>query len=89
MYKRQGEDATYQFTAPFAGTFVFDTFGTGYDTILAVLDSCGGAELACNDDTMTLQSQVMVPLAAGQSVIIVMDGYGGAIGPFILNITVM
>lgn len=84
-----GEDATYQFTAPFAGTFVFDTFGTAYDTILAVLDGCGGAELACNDDTMTLQSQVMVPLAAGQTVIIVVDGYSGATGPFTLNITAM
>lgn len=84
-----GEDELYEFTAPFAGTYVFDTFGTAYDTILAVLDSCGGVELACNDDTMVLQSQVMVPLAAGQTVIIVVDGYSGSVGPFILNINAM
>lgn len=84
-----GEDATYQFTAPFAGTYVFDTFGTAYDTILAVLGSCGGAELGCNDDAMGLQSQVTLPLAAGQTVIIVVDGYSGGTGPFTLNITAM
>jgi len=84
-----GEDATYQFTAPVAGSFSFDTFGTGYDTILAVLDGCGGAELACNDDAMMLQSQVIVPLAAGQTVIVVVDGYSAITGPFILNITMM
>jgi hypothetical protein len=84
-----GEDATYQFTAPFAGTYVFDTFGSPFDTMLAVITGCGGAELACNDDAMGLQSQVTVPLAAGQVVIIVVDGYSGATGPFTLNINVM
>jgi hypothetical protein len=82
-----GEDAMYQFTAPVAGNFSFDTFGSPFDTMLAVLDGCGGNELTCNDDTMDLQSQVTVNLGAGQAVIIVVDGYGGATGPFTLNIT--
>lgn len=82
-----GHDAMYQFTAPVAGNFSFDTFGTMYDTILVVLDGCGGNELACNDDTMNLQSQVTVNLGAGQVVIVVVDGYSGATGPFTLNIT--
>ncbi|MEM6926022.1 MAG: hypothetical protein AAF602_03760 [Myxococcota bacterium] len=82
-------DTTVEFTAPSAGTYTFDTFGTVFDTILSVLDSCGGASLACNDDAptgYTLQSEVSVTLAAGQTVIVVVDGYEFESGPVTLNI---
>lgn len=85
-----GEDATYQFTAPAAGSYTFDTAGSMLaDTILSILDGCGGMELDCNDDVGggVFSSEVTLMLAAGQTVIIVVDGYGGEVGPFTLNIS--
>ncbi len=80
-------EATYIWTAPTAGTFVFDTFGSDYDTTLYLLgDVCAGADLGCNDDSSGLQSQLSVTLAAGQTVTIVVDGFGGAEGNYLLNI---
>jgi hypothetical protein len=82
-----GEDAMYEFTAPAAGNYTFDTIGSAGDTLLAVIQDCAGPELACNDDFGgLLTSSVTVPLAAGESVIIVVDGFGGGTGPFVLNI---
>lgn len=83
-----GEDAQHLFTAPAAGMYTFDTFGSGYDTVLAVLDSCGAAgELGCGDDQMGMLSSVTLELAMGQSVVVVVDGYMGASGPYTLNIS--
>jgi hypothetical protein len=80
-------DVTFEFTAPANGNYTFDTFGSAYDTALYVLDSCGGLELGCNDDAGgTVQSRVQAPLTAGQTVIIVVDGYGAATGDFVLNV---
>lgn len=83
-----GDDALYQFTAPADGTYVFDTVGTMYDTVLAVVDGCGGMELDCSDDVaMMTTSQITIDLTAGQSVIVAVEGYGGLTGPFTLNIS--
>jgi hypothetical protein len=82
-----GSDISYQFTAPAASTYHFDTFGSSFDTILHVHDGgCGGASLGCNDDTMGLQSSLSIPLVAGQTVVVVVDGFGGAAGNFTLHI---
>lgn len=82
-----GEDATYQFTAPAAGNYQFDTAGSPGDTVLAILDDCAGPEVDCNDDTVGLTSEVTLMMAAGQTVIIVVEGYNGEMGPFTLNIS--
>ncbi len=80
-------DATFSFTAPASGTYNINTFGSAYDTVLYLNDgTCGGALLACNDDTGALQSDVTVPLTAGQTIVIVVDGYGIDSGSFTLNI---
>jgi hypothetical protein len=82
-----GADHVMSFTATGAGNYVFDTFGSGYDTALAIFGDCNpGSELACNDDTGGLQSEVTVALAAGQTVNVVVDGFGGATGNWVLNI---
>jgi len=73
-------DATFEFTAPADGDYSFDTFGSEIDTVLTVLDGCGGAELACNDDALGLQSQVTVDLTAGQTVLVVVDGFADSAG---------
>ena len=79
-------DVAYRFTAPATAVYTFDTFTSSYDTMLQVLDRCGGVELACNDDTLTLQSQLSVPLTAGQSVIVVVDGFADSNGAYTLHV---
>jgi hypothetical protein len=78
-------DVQYQWTAPADGSYTFDTVGSTYDTILTVRTHCTGVDLGCNDDTMMLLSEVTVNLVAGQSVLIVIDGYN-ATGNYVLNI---
>jgi hypothetical protein len=79
----------YQWTAPAAGTYIMDTAGSAFDTLLSVRWDCTSSELACNDDfpSLGLQSQVTVTLDAGQTVIIIVDGSGGASGTYNLNIS--
>ena len=63
-------EAVYAFVAPASGTYRFDTGGSQADTILQVLDgSCGGAELACSDDTDSgeLAAQLDLSLEEGQA----------------------
>ncbi|AUX41415.1 uncharacterized protein SOCE26_028270 [Sorangium cellulosum] len=80
-------DAGYTFTAPVAGDYVFDTFGSSFNTVLHIHDAtCGGPQLACNDDTTVEQSEVTVTLAAGQTVVAVVDGSDTRSGAFTLNV---
>jgi cysteine-rich repeat protein len=86
-------DLTYRWTAPFSGVFSIDTYGSGsegrrFDTLLSVRSDCVGPELACNNDAgSTVVSQVTVSLTVGQAVVITVDGFSGAFGPFQLHIT--
>jgi hypothetical protein len=82
-------DRAYAFVAPADGAYTFDTFGSSFDTVLYLLDECGGRELACNDDDAagTLESRFTGNMTAGQRVIIVIDGYLDQQGDFRLNIT--
>lgn len=86
-----GHDASYQFTASADGTYVFDTAGSAIDTVLGVLDGCGGPELDCNDDVAMGDptSEITIVLTAGQSVIIVVDTFDAVSGPFNLNVSAM
>jgi hypothetical protein len=78
-------DEAFTFTAPSAGTFVFNTFGSSFDTVLQVLDPLSCDELTCSDDFNGPQSRVSVALGAGQTVVVVVDGFGGG-GNFTLNV---
>jgi hypothetical protein len=74
----QTPDVTHEFTAPAAGSYTFDTVGSNFDTVLYVLDSCSGQELACDDDVIlgvVRTSEVTVDLAANQTVIVVVDAF--------------
>ncbi len=80
-------DFIAQFTAPHAGNWEFNTIGSGYDTVLSILQGvCSGSELRCNDDNAGLQSSIDLWLDAGQTVTVVVDGYGGSEGYFVLNV---
>ncbi|WP_437784086.1 MXAN_6577-like cysteine-rich protein [Sorangium sp. So ce1097] len=84
----ESADAGYAFTAPVTGDYVFDTYGSAFDTVLHVRDgSCRGPQLACNDDTRIEQSEVTVTLEAGQTVVVVVDGFRNtSAGAFTLNV---
>jgi len=79
-------DVHFVWTALVGGTYTIDTVGSTYDTVLSVRQDCVGDELACNDDTVMTQSQVIVELMAGQSVMIVVDGWNMSSGNYVLNI---
>jgi hypothetical protein len=83
----------YEFTAPAAGTMTVNTFGSSYDTVLAVwaggIASCPtpAVSLGCNDDSGGLQSQLVIPLTSGQVVLIEVADFGGpGGGSLILNL---
>jgi uncharacterized protein YkwD len=83
-------EATFAWTAPAAGRYVFSTEGSAFDTILYVREGgCSGPELACADDVVegrVRHSRVEVALAARQSVAIVVDGFDDESGAFTLRI---
>jgi hypothetical protein len=91
-----GADIAYLWTAPASGAYQFDTFGSNFDTILMLFSGCPGpgtTQLACNDDASggppTTRSRLQYTATAGQNIVIVIDGYNGAVGNFALNITAL
>lgn len=81
-----GAHVTLAWTAPEAGTYIFDTVGSGYDTALFLLAPDCDAELVCNDDDDGLLSRVERRFEGGESVVIGVGGYRGARGGFTLNL---
>lgn len=80
------QDVVFAYTPSVTRQYNVNTFGSGYDTVVAVFAGCGGAQLACNDDAAGLQSQVFVNLTAGVQYLIVVDGYSTSTGPFTLTV---
>jgi YVTN family beta-propeller protein len=60
----------YTFVAPETATYVVGT--PGAQTLVAILDSCGGSVLACEPDASRFSSSVFV--GAGNPVLIVVEG---------------
>jgi hypothetical protein len=85
----QAPDRALGWTAPADGTYVFDTFGSSFDTVLYALDGdCTGNELACNDDADgSSKSRIVLELLEGQFIVLVIEGFGGAAGSWVLNAT--
>lgn len=71
-------EVTFSFTAPRAGSYVFDTVGSDFDTVLYALGpSCEPPERACNDDASgTVSSEILFGMAAGETTVIVIDSFG-------------
>ena len=84
-----GKSAWWKWTAPSDGTVVFNTFGSVFDTILAVYT--GDAvdqltELDANDDAEgDLQSEVGLFVNSGTVYYILVDGYDAESGEIVLN----
>lgn len=95
-----GRNVTFQWTAPAAGTWRFDTVGSDYDTVLHVRDGlCGPTALGCSDDApgVGYASRLELSLRARQVVTVVVSGFnahpenngplpGGGSGAYVLNI---
>jgi hypothetical protein len=80
------EEYLIRWTAPAAGNYRFDLSESDYDTLLGITDACGTSELGCNDDCNSLQSQLSLDLAADQTIMIIIGGYSGQVGNFVLDI---
>ena len=76
-------DAVYLWT-PGDGDYVFDTFGSEFDTVLYVMEgACGEIEVACNDDVQQLLSAVTLnDVTAGTTYTIGVAGFRGRNGRF-------
>ena len=84
-----GASVWYDWTAPKAGTFTFDTFGSSFDTLLAIYtgDSVSGlSQIAANDDAGTgVTSSLSFVATAGSLYHIAVDGHGGQTGTLTLH----
>ncbi|MHC5183162.1 MAG: M4 family metallopeptidase, partial [Planctomycetota bacterium] len=80
-------DVWYSYTPSVSGSVMVSLCGSDYDTTLAIFDGCGGTELACNDDSCGLQSEIILSMTAGNTYLIRVSGYGGQTGTFVLNVT--
>ncbi|MBX3272375.1 MAG: hypothetical protein KF729_19100 [Sandaracinaceae bacterium] len=83
-----------RWTAPADGTYVFDTIGSSFDTVLYLRAGCDAAamSLGCNDDLSDddLRSRVSATLTSGQEVLVVVEGFSRtSAGSFVVNINAM
>ena len=88
-----GSSVWLVWTAPTNGTVQFDTFGSDFDTVLAVWTTtnglCGSSltNIIANDDNPTNapQSSVGFAAVAGKKYYIQVSGYSGAVGNYVLD----
>jgi hypothetical protein len=80
-------DVWYKYEPATSGLVCITLSDSDFDTTLAVYDTCGGTELACNDDfgEIDIDSQVTVELTAGVEYLIRVAGYDGQSGDFTLH----
>ncbi|MBM4369334.1 MAG: hypothetical protein FJ102_24185 [Deltaproteobacteria bacterium] len=78
---------SYAWTAPADATYTFDTTASAIDTVLQIRDECGFEELACDDDAGgNATSTTSLAMTAGETVQIVVGGYGTTEGTAVLGI---
>jgi hypothetical protein len=84
-----GKSVWWKWTAPSNGQMTIDTFGSSFNTLLAVYTGNSVGDLnsiASNDDSGGgAQSQVTFPAVSGTTYRIAVDGYSGATGNITLH----
>ncbi len=82
-----GNGVWYQFTAPVSGLLDVDTYGSDFDTGLAIYaGSCGSlAQVDCNDDTEGFTSELLIPTTAGVTYYFLVGGYNAHVGNLVLH----
>lgn len=91
-----GPEHSFEWVAPAADRYTFNTIGSSYDTVLSLRTACAEASRQCNADLyanrredvpLSVVSRVHADLEAGERVFVVVDGEGeAASGPFVVNI---
>jgi large repetitive protein len=85
-----GADAVELIDVPALESLTLDTYGSTLDTVIGMFDStCGGTQLACNDEDpdgseIGPSKLTVTNLPAGLYAVVV-DGYDGDLGAFQLN----
>ncbi|MHC4707070.1 MAG: right-handed parallel beta-helix repeat-containing protein [Planctomycetota bacterium] len=79
-------DVWHWYTAVRSGSHILSLCRSDFDTTLAVFDSCGGTELACNDDACDLQSEVVMSMTEGETYFIRVSGADGEAGRYKLEV---
>ena len=84
-----GHTVWYKVVPAVTGVLYADTYGSGFDTVLALYEgsTLGSlAQRACNDDYYGLQSRIETTVFVGTTYYLQLGGYGGASGSFDLYI---
>jgi len=78
-------DVVYKFVPTMTDVFNIDLCASTYDTKVYVCENTIGNVIACNDDYCAYQSALhSVPVTAGNTYYIIVDGYGGSCGVYTL-----
>jgi len=88
-------DVVYSFAPAGDLSVDIDLCGSSYDTKVYVYENTPGSLVACNDDACSgpnypnayLSDLICVPFTAGSTYYIVVDGYGGSCGNYVLWVT--
>jgi hypothetical protein len=77
-----GATVWFSYTPDSDGLVQFDTFGSDYDTVLAVYvdGATTDDEVACNDDAGDLQSKVTVDTTSGETYLVMVGSFPGEPG---------
>jgi hypothetical protein len=79
-------DVVYKFVPTWNMGQSIDLCGSTYDTKVYVFENSPNNVIACNDDFCSFQSRIAnVPFTAGNTYYIVVDGYGGSCGNYVLD----
>jgi|GEM_PF-5415064 len=81
----------YSFTVPADGTYIFDTIGSDFDTVLSLWTGAAHPLTpvpgACNDDAVGAQSLIQIALTAGTTIYARASGYNtGQTGNLVFNV---
>jgi hypothetical protein len=83
-------DALYSITPALTNIYTISMCGSDYDTglIIRTGGNCpGSTEVACNDDFCGTSSQLILSLTGGQLYWIIVDGWNGGAGPYVLSVS--
>jgi len=80
-------DVVYRYVAGASGSINVNLCASGYDTALGIYDA-SFTNMFCNDDFCGLQSEIDgIPVTAGQTYYIVVDGFSSNCGDYVLSVT--
>lgn len=87
LYDNGAPDVVYRLVVPAGVTGITVSLcGSSYDTGVYIYNS-SMTQIACNDDYCGLQSQLdNVPVTAGQTYYIIVDGYSSASGAYVISV---